>query len=96
MIKLDIQIKSLIFSFLFGCIFYLMLELFNRIPFKNKICLKIIFSFIFVLIMSLLYFLILLYINNGYLHIYFIILIMVGYLFIYLIHFYLFTHCKRK
>ena len=88
---LKLQIYSLIFSFGFGIIFYFLLDVFNKYNNKNKLIFKIICSFIFVFGSSLLYFLGLLYINNGYLHIYFLLTILVGYLFVYLC-----LHKKRK
>ena len=94
--ELNVQIYSLFFSFIFGCILNVLLDFFNRFNNKQKLFIKIIFSFLFVLILSLSYFIILIYINNGYLHVYFLISIMVGYIFIYYIKALLFTHLKRK
>lgn len=92
--RLDIQVYSLILSFLFGIILNILLDIFNKLNEKNKIFIKIILSFIFVMLLSIAYFIGLLYINNGYLHIYFFIMIMVGYLFVYLIKSFWFTHKK--
>lgn len=92
--RLDIQVYSLIFSFLFGIILNILLDIFNKLNEKNKIIIKIILSFIFVMLLSIAYFIGLLYINNGYLHTYFFIMIMVGYLFVYLIKSFWFTHKK--
>ena len=81
--NLKFQLISLFFSFIYGCVFYLLLDLFNRIINKRNIFLKYIMSFIFIIIVALIYFIGLLYINNGYLHVYFLFSIMVGYLFVY-------------
>ena len=67
---LNIQISSFISSFCFGCIFYYLLDLFNKFIMKRKIIWKVILSVIFIGIFSILYFIMLLYINNGYVHIY--------------------------
>ena len=76
---LKIQIISLLFSFLFGIIIYFILELFGKFIYNKRIYLKIISSFLFSLIISILYFIMLLYINNGILHIYFFIMLIIGY-----------------
>ena len=81
--KLNIQIYSIIFSLLFGVIFYFLLDFFNKIKFGKNIFFKIIASLLFVFIIAFLYFIGLLYINNGYVHIYFLISILVGYMFVY-------------
>ena len=92
---LDIQIKSLLFSFVYGVIFYFLLELFNRISKKMNLFLKILLSFMFILFVSIIYFLCLLYVNNGVVHIYFLISILVGYIFVNLIFNRWFTHKKK-
>ena len=78
--NLNIQVLSLVVSFLYGLFLYLILEINYRFFVTSSILFKIIFSFLFVFVNTLLYFIILLYINNGYVHIYFIIFIMIGYL----------------
>lgn len=93
---LGIQIKSLIFSFIFGCIFYFLLDLFNRFSKKLKIVLKIFVSLIFVLLVSSVYFIVLLYVNNGVVHIYFLLSIMVGYLCVYFLYDRLLTLFQKK
>ena len=81
--KLNIQIYSIIFSLLFGVIFYFLLDNFNKIKFGKNYIFKIIASLLFVFIIAFLYFIGLLYINNGYVHIYFLLSILVGYMFVY-------------
>lgn len=76
---LKIQIYSLIYSFFFGFVIYLFLELVNKFIYNNKITLRIICSLLFSLVMSIIYFYVLLLINNGILHIYFLILLFAGY-----------------
>lgn len=94
--KLDIQIYSLTFSFIFGILFYFFLDVFNRITCKYKMWLRIILSFIFTIVMSIIYFIGLLYINNGYLHVYFLISIVVGYIFVYILKYFWFTQKKEN
>ena len=92
--RLNIQIYSLIYSFFFGIVFYFLLDLFNKM--NIKFVLKAIVSFFFIITLSILYFLGLLYINNGYLHVYFFLSIMVGYGLIYLLRSFWFTRYRRK
>ena len=94
--KLNVQIYSLIFSFIFGCIFNFVLDFFNKITSKRKIFSKIVLSLLFVIAISILYFIGLLNINNGYLHVYFLIFIMVGYFVVYLLKSFWFTHKKNN
>lgn len=94
--KLDIQIYSFGFSFVFGCLFYFLLDIFNFVVKNTKLLFRIFFSFMFIFIMSILYFLILLFINNGVLHVYFLLMILVGYTFSYKVLLSLFTYFRRK
>ena len=77
---LKIQILSLLYSFLFGNILFWLLEINYKFLYEGKIFYRTIISFLFVIAMSLLYFFGLMFINNGILHIYFFIIILVGYL----------------
>ena len=83
--KLSIQIYSLIYSLIYGGIFYLLLDLFNKFTSMKKVYLKVILSWIFVTGMAILYFIGLLYINYGVIHIYFLLSIVCGYIVVYLI-----------
>lgn len=94
--RLNIQVYSLLYSFLFGIVLYYILDLFNRHIMKCTIIIKIIVSLLFVLFLSTIYFMGLLYINNGYLHIYFLIIIMVGYMFVYLLKYRRFTYKNKN
>ena len=93
--ELRLQIISLLFSFIYGLIFYYYLELVNKINTKCNKVFKYIFSFLLIMFFALLYFVCLLYINNGYLHIYFLFSIMVGYILMAFCSNKWFTH-KRK
>ena len=77
--ELNIQILSFLFSFLFGIFFYILLEVNTKFLYHSSVFIKVLFSFIFILFSSLVYFYILLKINNGYVHFYFFICIVVGY-----------------
>lgn len=93
---LSIQIYSFGYSFLYGVLFYVLLELFNKITFDGKKIWKVIYSLIFIMGLSLLYFLGLMYINNGYLHIYFLLMILVGYIIMFYIRRYWLTVRHKK
>ena len=94
--RLSVQIYSFISSFLFGCGFYYLLDVFNRLMSKFNLVLKIIFSFVFIISMACIYFLILLFVNNGVVHVYFFLSILVGYIFDYKVTFCLFTQLRKK
>lgn len=91
---LKIQILSLIYSFFFGIIFFLLLEVNYRFLYEGKLVYRIIISFLFVIIISLGYFLGLLKINNGIIHIYFLLSLFTGYLVSFVI--YNKINCKKK
>ena len=93
---LTIQIYSLITSFLFGVIFALELTFFDKLINKLFLVWKFLLSFIFVMLNALVYFLILLLINNGILHIYFFISIVIGYFAFNKLFTLLFTHFRKK
>ena len=94
--KLNIQIYSLLFSFLFGIIFNFILDIFNRLVNNCRLWLRIILSILFTIIISIVYFCCLLYINNGFLHLYFLLSIAVGYIFVYGFKLFWFTHKKEN
>jgi len=77
--NLETQIKLILFSFSFGIFLALMIDLNHKYLYSNKKTFKIIFTFIFTLINSLLYFILLQKINNGIIHIYSILCIIVGF-----------------
>ena len=77
---LKVQVISLVVSFCYGIFFYLMLELNSKFLYDSRILVRIIVSFLFVFVNTLLYFLILMKCNNGYVHVYFFLCILAGYL----------------
>jgi len=78
--SLSVQIISFIYSFFYGVFFEILLDINKKFIYSSKVVVKIISSFLFILFNSLLYFIILLKINNGYLHIYFLLCILLGYI----------------
>ena len=83
--NLKIQIYSLLYSFLYGILLYVLLDINNNILYKKKYIFKVVISFLFVIFISLLYYLLLIKINYGILHFYFFIAMFTGYLFSFLI-----------
>lgn len=94
--SLNIQIYSFIYSFGFGILFYFLLEFYNKLVSNKNIFLKILYSLILIIVGSSSYFIISLYINNGYIHIYFLLSILVGYLFVYFLKLKWFTYKSKK
>lgn len=77
--SIRIQIISIIFSFVFGIFFSIFTNVNYKYLFsKNKIY-KIFFTFIYILDATLLYFLIIKKINNGVIHLYFLLFIGLGF-----------------
>ena len=83
---LKIQIFSLLYSFFYGIVFYVLLEINHKILYEGKLFYRIIISFLFVIFSSLLYFLFLIKINNGILHVYFFLTMFTGYLLSFVIY----------
>ena len=77
---LTIQIYSLLFSFFYGMFFYILLEINYKFLYSDKLLFKIFYTLIFILFNTLLYFICLKKINNGIIHFYFILSILLGYL----------------
>ena len=75
-----LQLQTFIYSFIYGYIFYI-LSKFNLIVIKNKsLFWQFITSFIFVIDMLLIYTYFNYQLNNGYFHIYFLLIIIIGYI----------------
>ncbi len=90
---LKIQIYSLCFSFAYGILIYFIFLLNDKFLYKGLLVYKILISLFLIIDISLLYFIILQYINNGILHFYFFLCILTGYVFSMFI---CKTVCKRK
>ena len=78
MIDLNIQIKLIIFSFIFGFFFSVVLEIFNKKVDKCKKYVKLILSFLVVILSTIIYFEGIRRIGNAIFHIYAILMIIVG------------------
>lgn len=79
MMELRLQIITIIYSFIYGIFFAFMLNIFHKYVYSNKLLTKILFTFIFTITNSILYFLILNKINNGIIHYYSLIFIILGF-----------------
>ena len=79
MIDLELQIKLIIFSFIFGFLFSSLLEWFNKKINKYNSILKLMFSIILVTCMTIIYFVGIQKIGNAIFHIYSILSIVVGF-----------------
>lgn len=77
--NLKVQLLSLAFSFAYGVLFSFLVNVNYRFLFAKKRVVQIIMTFLFLLDMALLYFLILRYLNEGIIHIYFFLMILVGF-----------------
>lgn len=77
--NLKIQIISLLFSFFYGVTFSFLVNINYELLFKKRKKYRIIYTLIFVLIMALLYFFLLQKINNGIMHVYFLMIILIGF-----------------
>lgn len=76
---LKIQIISLSFSFLYGLFMYFMISINYKYLFMSKLIERIVISILFIVDNLLLYFLILRFINDGIIHVYFLLCILFGY-----------------
>ena len=77
--NLKIQIISLAFSFLYGVVFSLLVNINYRFLFTKRLFYKIVVTFVFIIDMALLYFIFIKMINNGIIHIYFLLMIILGF-----------------
>jgi len=77
--NLDTQLKLLLFSFMYGLFLSFMININQKYLYSNNTILKIIFTFFFILAHTFLYFIILQKINDGIIHIYSIISIVLGF-----------------
>ena len=77
---LEIQIKMLLFSFVYGFFFALLISIFSRWLYNNKIFIRIIFTLFFVFSNTIIYFLGMRSINEAIIHPYAILMLIAGYL----------------
>lgn len=76
---LGTQIKLVIFSFIYGAFFAFLIDISYKLLNNPKIIKKILFITVFIVLNILLYFYILLKINNGILHYYSFLCIVLGF-----------------
>ena len=89
-----LQLKTLIFSFCFGILFYYLAK-YNLFLIKNmKVFGKYLITFIFVIDSVLLYMYLIFKINHGFYHIYFFLMFALGFISIYFGHKKLVKLCK--
>lgn len=77
---LSIQIKSIVLSFLFGMFFNFNFNFFYYILFTKYKLLNVITNFVFCISMFSVYFYLLYLVNNGIIHVYFFIAMLLGFL----------------
>ncbi len=76
-----IQVISIFISFIFGVIFSILTNINYRYLFSRNRIFKIFFTVIYVLDGALFYFLIMKKINNGIIHVYFLLFVALGFIF---------------
>jgi len=80
MIALTLQFKLVVFSFIFGFLFSASLEGFNKIIKKYSTIIEILLSFVFIALMTFIYFIGIQKIGNAIFHIYSVLSIIVGFI----------------
>ena len=79
MMNLETQLITLLISTLFGFTFSLIIDLIHKYLFKLKKNIQIITTFLLIIFSSIVYFLILLNLNNGIIHPYYIFAFIIGF-----------------
>jgi hypothetical protein len=77
---LEIQIKMLLFSFLYGILFSFLVSLCAKLLYNKKIIIRLLFTFFFVIINTLIYFVGMKKINDAIIHPYAILMLIIGYI----------------
>ena len=90
--SLDNQLQLLVVSFLYGIFVFFTLEINAKFIYNLRKIFRYPITFLFSLLHSLLYFLILLFLNYGYLHIYGIIMTFLSFLLTSFIYNYFYKH----
>lgn len=78
--NLEIQIQSLISSFVYGLFLSLLYNIFYKYLYHKKTIINLISNFLFTILNVLFYFFMLMLINKGILHVYFLISLISGFL----------------
>ena len=79
MMSLDIQIKTLFFSLLFGLIFNVFVTLLGKFIYNKKKYIQIISTLLLTLFSTITYFVVLQKLNEAIIHPYFLIMFIIGY-----------------
>lgn len=79
--SLEVQIQSFIYSFVFGFFFNFIFNLSYKYLFSSGKIIKVLLNVLFVIASSLLYFVFLMIVNSGVLHIYFLLFVVMGFIF---------------
>lgn len=79
--NLKIQIITLAFSFIFGILFGIIVNINYSLLFNKNRKIKCFGNFILIIDVSLFYFLVIKRINNGILHLYFLLILVLGFYF---------------
>lgn len=77
----EIQLLSFFFSFLYGILFHLCVDIHYKISIKYSLYLKLFTTILLVINFILFYVLFLYHLNNGIIHLYFIIFLILGFIF---------------
>lgn len=85
MIPLSVQIPSLLISFIYGIVIYYIINFLYSFICSKKVVLRFTLSFLLILFLGLIYFLILLRVNNGIIHIYFYLFLLGGYITVFIL-----------
>ena len=72
------QIKSLLFSFVFGILLSILITLFDKIIYHKKMLFQILNTFLISIFSCLIYFIFIKKINYGVIHFYFILILLIG------------------
>ncbi len=79
MMDLTTQIYTFLFSCLYGLLFFGIIDIIKNHIIKYRLFIQVFFSLVFSLAMALLYFYILVKINDGIIHIYYLLAFLIGY-----------------
>lgn len=95
MMNLKMQIHLILYSFLYGFILSILLDINYKYSYKKSLLIKYIISFLFAINASLIYFFFLQKINNGILHPYSFLWIIIGFTLSHFTNAYLDKHHKK-
>ncbi len=82
----NIQLLSILISFIFGIIFYFITYMNFKLIKNMKVLFQHIITFVYVIDMTIIYILIIYKFNKGYFHLYFITMVLLGFCLAYLLN----------